>query len=110
LSLDDPAIITCSISGSLANREQCPAIPYTPEEYGAEARRIVDEGGVMVHIHARTPDGRPSYATEDFAAITAAIKDEVGDALIINYSTGALGVSMEQRIAYLRALSPRSPR
>jgi 3-keto-5-aminohexanoate cleavage enzyme len=106
VSVDDPAIITCSISGSLANREQCPAIPYTPQEYGAEARRIVDEGGVMVHIHARKPDGRPSYETEDFAAITEAIRAEVGDALIINYSTGALGVSMEQRIAYLRALRP----
>ncbi len=106
MSLDSPAIITCSISGSLANREQCPAIPYTPAEYAAEARRIVDEGGVMVHIHARKPDGTPSYETEDFAAITEAIKQEVGDALIINYSTGALGVSMEQRIEYLRALKP----
>ena len=45
VSLDDPVIITCAISGALANREQCPAIPYTPEEYAAEARRIVDEGG-----------------------------------------------------------------
>ena len=106
MSADDPAIITCSISGSLADRAQCPAIPYTPQEYGAEARRIADEGGVMVHIHARRPDGTPSYATEDFAAITDAITAEVGDALIINYSTGALGVSMEQRIAYLRALRP----
>ncbi len=106
MSLDSPAIITCSISGSLANREQCPAIPYTPAEYAAEARRIVDEGGVMVHIHARKPDGAPSYETEDFAAITEAIEQEVGDALIINYSTGALGVSMEQRIEYLRALKP----
>ena len=42
---EDPVIITCSISGAVANREQCPAIPYTPEEYAAEARRIVDEGG-----------------------------------------------------------------
>ena len=39
---EDPVIITCSISGAVANREQCPAIPYTPEEYAAEARRIVD--------------------------------------------------------------------
>ena len=54
MSLDDPVVITCSISGALANREQCPAIPYTPEEYAAEARRIVDEGGVQIHIHART--------------------------------------------------------
>jgi 3-keto-5-aminohexanoate cleavage enzyme len=106
LGTDDPAIITCSISGSLANRAQCPAIPYAPEEYAAEARRIVDEGGVMVHIHARRPDGTPSYAREDFAAITDAIRAEVGDAIIVNYSTGAIGVSMEQRLDYLRALKP----
>ena len=74
MSLEDPVVITCSISGSLANREQCPAIPYTPEEYAAEARRIVDEGGVHIHIHARTPDGAPSYEVEDFRAITEAIQ------------------------------------
>ena len=89
VSLDDPVIITCSISGSLANRDQCPAIPYTPEEYAAEARRIVDEGGVMIHIHARRPDGTPSYEIEDFQAITDAIRAEVGDDVIINFSTGA---------------------
>src|SRR4051812_50108798 len=105
VSLDDPVILTCSISGSLAGREQCPAIPYTPEEYAAEARRIVDEGGVMIHIHARTPDGVPSYEIEDFRAITEAIKAEVDD-VIINYSTGALGVPIEKRIEYLRALRP----
>jgi 3-keto-5-aminohexanoate cleavage enzyme len=106
MSLDDPAVITCSISGSLANRDQCPAIPYTPAEYAAEARRIVDEGGVHIHIHARRPDGTPSYEVEDFRAITEAIRAEVGDAAIVNYSTGAMGVSVEQRVAYLRALRP----
>jgi uncharacterized protein (DUF849 family) len=106
MSLDHPAVITCSISGSLADREQCPAIPYTPEEYAAEARRIVDEGGVHIHIHARRPDGTPSYEVADFRAITEAIKAEIGDAAIINYSTGAMGVSVEQRIAYLRELRP----
>ena len=74
MSLDDPVVITCSISGAIANREQCPAIPYTPEEYAAEARRIVDEGGAMIHIHARKPDGTPSYEIEDFQAITDAIR------------------------------------
>src|SRR3954469_4989784 len=102
---EDPVVITCSISGAVANRDQCPAIPYTPEEYAAEARRIVDEGGVMIHIHARTPDGVPSYEIEDFRAITEAIKAEVDD-VIINYSTGALGVPIEKRIEYLRALRP----
>jgi 3-keto-5-aminohexanoate cleavage enzyme len=106
MSLEDPVLITCSISGAIANREQCPAIPYTPAEYAAEARRIVDEGGVMIHIHARKPDGTPSYEIEDFKAITEAIRSEVGDAVIINYSTGTIGVPVEKRVAYLRACRP----
>ena len=59
----------------------------------------------MIHIHARTPDGTPSYEVEDFRAITEAILAEVGD-VVINYSTGALGVPVEKRIAYLRELRP----
>jgi len=106
MSLADPAIITCAISGAIANRDQCPAIPYTPQEYAAEARRIVDEGGVHIHIHARSPDGAPSYEAEDFRAIRDAIRDEVGDAAIINFSTGTVGVTVEKRIAYLEACRP----
>jgi 3-keto-5-aminohexanoate cleavage enzyme len=106
MSLQDAVVITCSISGAIANREQCPAIPYTPQEYGAEARRIVDEGGVMIHIHARKADGTPSYEVEDFRAITDAIRAEVGDRVIINYSTGTIGVPVEKRVAYLRECLP----
>jgi uncharacterized protein (DUF849 family) len=102
---EDPCIITCSISGAVANRDQCPAIPYSPQEYAAEARRAVDEGAAMIHIHARTPEGVPSYEIEDFRSITEAIGDAVED-VIVNYSTGAIGVPNEKRIAYLRALRP----
>ena len=59
----------------------------------------------MIHIHARTPDGVPSYEVEDFRAITEAILAEVDD-VIINYSTGAIGVPIEKRIEYLRELKP----
>ncbi len=102
---ENPAVITCSISGAVANRDQCPAIPYTPEEYAAEAKRAVDEGCSMIHIHARTPDGVPSYEIEDFRTITEAIRGAVDD-VIVNYSTGAIGVPIEKRIAYLRELRP----
>lgn len=105
MSVDDPVIITCSISGALANRDQCPAIPYTPAEYAAEARRAVDEGAAMIHIHARTLDGTPSYEIADFQAIKDAIVAEVDD-VIVNFSTGALGVPVDKRIAYLEACRP----
>jgi 3-keto-5-aminohexanoate cleavage enzyme len=104
-SFENPVVISCSISGVIANRDQCPAIPYTPEEYAAEARRAVDEGASQLHIHARKPDGTPSYEVEDFRAITEAILAEVGD-VIINYSTGAIGIPIEKRLEYLRELKP----
>src|ERR1700744_6334456 len=106
MSVEDPAVITCAISGAIANRDQCPAIPYTPAEYAAEARRIVDDGGVHIHIHARSPDGAPSYEVADFAAIRDAIVSEVGDAAIINFSTGTIGVPVAKRVDYLRACRP----
>src|SRR6202167_6207161 len=77
-----------------------------PGEYAAEARRAVDEGAVHIHIHARRPDGAPSTAVEDFVAIRAAIVAEVADAAIINFSTGTVGVSVADRVAYLEAGRP----
>jgi 3-keto-5-aminohexanoate cleavage enzyme len=106
VSLEDPVILTCAISGVVAGRDQCPAIPYTPQEYAAEARRIVDEGGVHLHIHARKPDGTPSYEVEDFVAIRDAIRADVGADAIINFSTGTVGVPVAKRIAYLEAGQP----
>jgi 3-keto-5-aminohexanoate cleavage enzyme len=105
MSVDQPAIITCSISGVVANRDQCPAIPYTPDEYAEEARRAVEEGASMIHIHARTRDGSPSFEIEDFRNITEAILGAVDD-VVINYSTGAIGVPIEKRLEYLRELRP----
>jgi len=106
VTLDDPVVLTCAISGVIAGRDQCPAIPYTPQEYAAEARRIVDEGGVHIHIHARKPDGTPSYEVEDFVAIADAIRAELGSDAIINFSTGTVGVPVAKRIAYLEAGLP----
>jgi uncharacterized protein (DUF849 family) len=47
----------------------------------------------------------PSYEVEDFRAITEAILGAVDD-VVVNYSTGAIVVPIEKRIAYLRELKP----
>ncbi len=97
-------MITCALSGVVANRAQCPAIPYTPEEYAAEAKRAYDAGAAVVHIHARTPDGMPSYEIQDYKniydAVTAACP------IIINFSTGAINITTEQKTAHIKAVKP----
>jgi 3-keto-5-aminohexanoate cleavage enzyme len=101
----DACIITCAMSGVAANRDQCPAIPYTPEDYAAEARRAYDAGASVLHIHARYPDGRPSFRVEEYRTITEAILAEVPD-VVINLSTGAVGIPIEERVAHITALKP----
>jgi 3-keto-5-aminohexanoate cleavage enzyme len=101
----DACVITCAISGVAANRDQCPAIPYTPEEYAAEARRARDAGASVVHIHARNPDGTPSYRVEEYRSITTAILTEVPD-IVVNYSTGAVGIPIQDRVRQITTLKP----
>jgi 3-keto-5-aminohexanoate cleavage enzyme len=62
-------IVTAALTGVLATREQCPAIPYTPREIGEEAKRAVDAGAAIVHIHARNPQGGAEWSVETFAEI-----------------------------------------
>ena len=97
-------MITCALSGVVANRAQCPAIPYTPEEYAAEARRAFEAGAAAVHIHARSPDGSPSYEVEDYRAIQEAVT--AACPVIVNFSTGAIGIPTEKKVAPIRALRP----
>jgi uncharacterized protein (DUF849 family) len=97
-------MITCALSGVVASRAQCPAIPYRPEEYAEEARRAFEAGAAAVHIHARTPDGAPSYEVEDYRAIYQAVT--AACPVIVNFSTGAVGIPTEKKVAPIRALRP----
>ncbi|HVH62265.1 MAG TPA: 3-keto-5-aminohexanoate cleavage protein [Candidatus Dormibacteraeota bacterium] len=102
--MKSPVIVTAALTGVLATREQCPYIPYTPEEIGEEARRAADAGAAIVHIHARTPDGGPVWSVEVFAEIMREVRARTD--VIINFSTGAIGVPVEKRIAHIRELRP----
>lgn len=97
-------MITCALSGVVADRRQCPAIPYTPDEYAAEAKRAYDAGAAVVHIHARTPDGTPSYEVDDYRNIYEAVTDACP--VIVNFSTGAVGIPPDKKIAPVKAVKP----
>jgi len=98
-------ILTAALTGVLTTRAQSPAIPYTPDEIAEEAQRSVEAGASIVHIHARQDDGRPAYDVGTYARIDAAVRARCPD-VIINYSTGAIGVTREERVAHIAALRP----
>ena len=97
-------VITAALTGVLATRDQCPAIPYTPREIAEEAARSAQEGAAIVHIHARRPDGGPDWSVETFEEIYAEVRARTD--VIVNFSTGAVGIPAEERIAHIRELKP----
>jgi 3-keto-5-aminohexanoate cleavage enzyme len=100
----NPVVITAALTGVLATREQCPAIPYTPKEIAEDARRAFDAGAAIVHIHARTPEGGPDWRVESFREIQSEVRARSN--VILNFSTGAVGVPAEERVAHIRELKP----
>lgn len=102
--LRDKVIVTCALTGVAATRKQCPAIPYTPAEIGEEALRAFEAGASVVHIHAREDDGSPSHRVEVYGEIIKEVRKRCP--VLINFSTGAVGVPREERVEHIKQLKP----
>lgn len=101
---EDKVIVTAALSGVLANRDQCPHIPYTPLEIAEEAKRAYDAGAACVHIHARTDQGAPTWELDTFRKI----KDETKKRcpVILNFSTGTMDDDTSAQQTIIRELRP----
>jgi len=100
----DLCVVTCALTGVLADRKHCPALPYTPIEIGEEARRAYDAGASVVHIHARNDDGSPTFSPEVFEQIRREVRAR--SPVLLNFSTGTLAEDVSQQCAYISRCRP----
>ena len=100
----DTVIVTAALTGALADRKQCPHLPYTPEEIAEEARRAYEAGASIVHIHAREDDGKPSWRAEKFQEIAKLVRAKCP--VMINFSTGGIEGTIQSRAANLPLTKP----
>lgn len=103
---NDPekVVISAALTGALTTRDQCEAIPYTPEEIGEAAAAAREAGAAVAHIHARTPEGAPTFSTETYQEIYDEVRDRTD--IVINFSTGAVGTPVEDRLDYVKTVQP----
>jgi uncharacterized protein (DUF849 family) len=100
----DICVITCAVTGVLANRKQCPYIPYTPVEIAEEAKRAYDAGASVLHIHARNDDGTPTFEPAVFAKIKEEIEKRCP--ILLNFSSGTITEDVSQQAAYIKQSRP----
>jgi uncharacterized protein (DUF849 family) len=100
----DLCVITCAVTGVLANRKQCPGIPYTPVEIAEEAKRAYDAGASVLHIHARHDDGTPTFDPKTFAKIKEEIEKRCP--ILLNFSTGTILEDVGEQATYIKESRP----
>lgn len=106
--MSDKAIITCALNGVLTDPRQH-AVPVTPAEMAAEAKRAYDAGAAMVHIHLRQQgEGRghlPSWDVDLSRQVQAAIR-EACPGIIINHTSGIRGPNYQGALDCIRQTRP----
>lgn len=108
MSAPPPMVLTCAMVGAETTREQTPYLPITAEEIAEDAARCREAGAAMVHIHVRTPDGKPSQDAELFRQAIRAIRRKC-DILIQTSTGGAVGMSVDERCGPLTLTGDDKP-
>lgn len=96
-----PVIINAALTGMVPQRKDSPHIPLTPDEIVVDARRCVDAGASILHLHARDAHGAPTYRAEVFAEIIAGVREACPEALISASCSGRVHNEFWQRSAVL---------
>ena len=100
------AIITCAVTGSVHTPSMSDHLPITPDQISEQAVAAAQAGAAILHLHARDPrDGRPSADPEIFMQFLPRIKQQC-DAVVNITTGGAVGMSMDERLAAARRAEP----
>ncbi len=63
----EPLVISVAPTSHTLSKADSEYLPTTPEEIAAEVARCAVDGASVVHLHAWSPDGRPSHDPEHVA-------------------------------------------
>lgn len=109
MSTHKPMMIAVAPNGARKQKADHSALPITPMELAETAVQCRDAGACMMHLHVRDERGGHSLDVDTYRAATAAVRDVVGDDLIIQVTTEAVGIySIDQQIAMVQQLKPEA--
>ncbi|MGR5195756.1 3-keto-5-aminohexanoate cleavage protein [Vibrio rotiferianus] len=96
-------------NGARKTKQDHAQLPMKIEELIAEAKACQTAGAAMIHLHARDTQGRHSLEVNDNLEIYHAVKTAVGDSMIVQLTTEAVGMySPPQQIALIKAVKPEA--
>lgn len=96
-------------NGGRRTKADHPNIPLTSAELARTAAECLEAGASMIHVHVRRPDGRHLLDVDAYREAIDTIRAEVGDKLVIQITTEALGIyTPAEQIAVLKRVRPEA--
>jgi uncharacterized protein (DUF849 family) len=104
-----PFILAVAPNGARRQKADHPALPLTPAELAREAAACREAGAAMLHLHVRDRDGGHLLDAEAYRTATAAIRAAVGQDMIVQITTEAVGLyTPAQQRAVVRDTAPEA--
>ncbi len=96
-------------NGARKTKQDHDQLPMTIEEMVAEAKACQTAGATMIHLHARDAQGTHSLEVDDNLEIYHTVKAAVGNSLIVQLTTEAVGMYLpQQQMALIKAVKPEA--
>ncbi|WP_022729982.1 3-keto-5-aminohexanoate cleavage protein [Fodinicurvata sediminis] len=105
----EPLILAVAPNGARKTKEDHPKLPITPEELAETARASCAAGASLLHLHVRDADERHSLDPGRYREAAAAVREAVGQDMILQITTEAVGIyDRQQQMDCVRAVEPEA--
>jgi uncharacterized protein (DUF849 family) len=106
---EEKVIVMSAPNGARRGHADHAALPITADESALDAIALLDAGVSILHLHVRDDAGKHSLDAGRYRQAIAAVRKSVGDELVIQVTTEAVGqYTSEQQIALVRELKPEA--
>ncbi len=104
-----PLILAVAPNGARKTQADHPAVPISPAEIAATAAAAQAAGASMIHLHVRDAEQKHSLDVGAYREATAAVREAVGDRMVIQVTSEAVGIfTAQQQMAMVRELQPEA--
>ena len=85
-------MIACAPNGARRTNLDHGLLPTTPAELTTAAEPLPEAGVSLLHLHVRNAEGRHSLDPDSYRNAITAIRDRIGERLVIQITTEAVGI------------------
>jgi uncharacterized protein (DUF849 family) len=104
-----PLVVMCAPNGARLQKADHPGVPLTPDELADCAESLLPLGVSVIHLHVRDAQGGHSLDAGHYREALAAMRERVGDRIILQVTTESLDVyDRREQMQLVRELRPEA--